>query len=210
MSSSDSNPQSAIEAVQRTIASAFAGSLLVASARSIASVLGRYVRASFLYRWLTAEPDPEVVVIDLRETWTVGPILTVLDRVNSQLSRGLENSRVGTVTHAIAIGIRSRPLAALGLVVAAFGSIITVRTVLATGPEPTLRLVAGSVVILTGVVLTRDNRDWNALRDTKAVELLMRLLEPPTQPAEKNNEPDDAPQNAPTDGDQRPDADRLE
>ena len=210
MSSSDSNPQSAIEAVRRTVASAFAGSLLVASARSIASDLGRYVRASFLYRWLTAEPDPEVVVIDLRETWTVGPILTVLDRVNSQLSRGLENSRVGTVNPAIASAIRSRPLAALGLVVAAFGSIITVRTVLATGPEPTLRLVAGSVVILTGVVLTRDNRDWHALRDTKAVELLIRLLEPPTQPAEANNEPDDAPQNASTDEDQPPDADRLE
>ena len=210
MSSSDSNPQSAIEAVQRTVASAFAGSLLVASARSIASGLGRYVRASFLYRWLTAEPDPEVIVIDLRETWTVGPILTVLDRVSSQLSRGLENSRIGTATRAIAIGMRSRPLAALGLVVAALGSIITVRTVLATGPEPTLGLVAGSVVILTGVVLTRYDRDWHALRDTKAVELLMQVLEPPTQPAETNNEPDDAPQNASTDEDQPPDADRLE
>jgi len=34
---------------------------------------------SFLYRWLTKEPEPEVIVIDLRETWTVGPFITLLD-----------------------------------------------------------------------------------------------------------------------------------
>ena len=32
---------------------------------------------SFLYRWLTKEP--EVIVIDLRETWTVGPFIALLD-----------------------------------------------------------------------------------------------------------------------------------
>ena len=34
---------------------------------------------SFLYQWLTKEPEPEVIVIDLRETWTVGPFITLLD-----------------------------------------------------------------------------------------------------------------------------------
>ena len=34
---------------------------------------------SLLYRWLTKEPEPEVIVIDLRETWTVGPFITLLD-----------------------------------------------------------------------------------------------------------------------------------
>ena len=34
---------------------------------------------SFLYRWLTKEPEPEVIVIDLRETWTVGPFITLLN-----------------------------------------------------------------------------------------------------------------------------------
>jgi len=40
-----------------------------------------WARGSFLYRWLTAEPEPDVVVIDLRETLSVGPFITVLDRV---------------------------------------------------------------------------------------------------------------------------------
>jgi hypothetical protein len=45
------------------------------------------VRASFLYRWLTAEPEPEVVVIDLRETYAVGPLLAILDSVFGTLSK---------------------------------------------------------------------------------------------------------------------------
>ncbi|MFC7058390.1 hypothetical protein [Halovenus salina] len=42
---------------------------------------GRHlVESSWLYRWLTAEPEPDVVVIDLRETLTVGPWLRLLQR----------------------------------------------------------------------------------------------------------------------------------
>lgn len=40
-----------------------------------------WARASFLYRWSTKEPEPDVVVIDLRETLSVGPIIALLDRV---------------------------------------------------------------------------------------------------------------------------------
>ena len=61
--------------------------------------LSTAVRASFLFRWLTKEPEPEVVVIDLRETWTVGPAIYVLDLLvdratpywrASTLKRGLD------------------------------------------------------------------------------------------------------------------------
>ncbi|WP_313692502.1 hypothetical protein [Halorarum halobium] len=47
--------------------------------RRAADRLSATVRNAFLYRWLTKEPEPEVVVIDLRETWTVGPAIRVLD-----------------------------------------------------------------------------------------------------------------------------------
>jgi hypothetical protein len=36
--------------------------------------------------WLTAEPDPEVVVVDLRETLTVGPIIVVVDWIVARLT----------------------------------------------------------------------------------------------------------------------------
>ncbi|WP_218780600.1 hypothetical protein [Halorarum halophilum] len=63
--------------------------------------LSTVVRNSSGYRWLTKEPEPEVVVIDLRETWTVGPIVRLLDRLvdrvtpywrESALKRGLDGS----------------------------------------------------------------------------------------------------------------------
>jgi hypothetical protein len=42
--------------------------------------VGTAIRSSWLYRWLTADPDPDVIVIDLRETRTVGPVIELLDR----------------------------------------------------------------------------------------------------------------------------------
>lgn len=36
--------------------------------------------------WLTAEPEPEVIVIDLRETYTIGPLIAALDRVTRVLT----------------------------------------------------------------------------------------------------------------------------
>ncbi|MEF8886409.1 MAG: hypothetical protein V5A30_01290 [Haloarculaceae archaeon] len=52
----------------------------------------RWGRQSFLYRWLTKEPDPSVVVIDLRETYTVGPVIAVLDRFAVPLGRSYRAS----------------------------------------------------------------------------------------------------------------------
>jgi hypothetical protein len=39
------------------------------------------------WRWVTAEPEPEVIVIDLRETVTVGPVIYVLGRVIARFVR---------------------------------------------------------------------------------------------------------------------------
>jgi hypothetical protein len=54
-------------------------SAIVALVQSVASFMGRVSRNSFVYRWLTTEPEPDVIVIDLTETWSVGPLIRVLD-----------------------------------------------------------------------------------------------------------------------------------
>src|SRR6056297_2605402 len=59
-----------------------AGSLLL----GLLARFGVWIEGSWLYRWLTAEPDPDVIVIDLRETQIVGPILAALDWVIDRLS----------------------------------------------------------------------------------------------------------------------------
>lgn len=38
-------------------------------------------RASFCYRWLTTEPDGDVIIIDLRESYIVDPVLLRIDRL---------------------------------------------------------------------------------------------------------------------------------
>ena len=60
----------------RRLAEAIASSPLV----GIPSRLYHLTRRSFSYRWLTKEPDPDVILIDLRETRTVGPFVAALDR----------------------------------------------------------------------------------------------------------------------------------
>jgi hypothetical protein len=58
-----------------------AGSVVSGLVRTVRDRIVSTARASTLYQWLTTEPDPAVIVIDLRETRTVGPILALLDRL---------------------------------------------------------------------------------------------------------------------------------
>lgn len=69
--------------------------------------LGRWLtdatKHSFLYRWLTAEPEPEVIVIDLRETYTVGPVVAILDRLVASVAPPWRTSRLKRATDAFAV-----------------------------------------------------------------------------------------------------------
>jgi len=58
-------------------------------------------KASWIYRWLTAEPEPEVIVIDLRETHTVGPFFTMLDAVTPQVVQFWKNSGLAAIARSI-------------------------------------------------------------------------------------------------------------
>lgn len=57
-------------------------------------VLTRWTRNSYLFRWLTKEPNPDVIVIDLRETYTVGPFIAFLDWLAPVFGRMWHGSRI--------------------------------------------------------------------------------------------------------------------
>ncbi|PSQ50738.1 hypothetical protein BRD15_01045, partial [Halobacteriales archaeon SW_6_65_15] len=63
--------------------------------------LADYTRHSFCYRWLTKEPEPDVVVIDLRETYAVGPLIALLDRLAPTLGRTWRASRTNHLFEAL-------------------------------------------------------------------------------------------------------------
>ena len=69
--------------------------------------LHRYGTASFCWRWLTADPDPEVIVIDLRETRTVGPLLALVDRAAAPVVRAAPRARLTTGATRVATVLRT-------------------------------------------------------------------------------------------------------
>ncbi|WP_143920326.1 hypothetical protein [Halorhabdus utahensis] len=77
----------------------FVGMLFGAGRRSSAAcrlfrTIQRFLRHSPIYRWLTSEPDADVIVIDLRETVTVGPVLRLVQPLGSILSQWYRGSRL--------------------------------------------------------------------------------------------------------------------
>ena len=87
----------AVRAVGATVAQASEGSTLLGAAESLATRTETVVRNSSCYRWLTAEPDPSVVVIDLRETRTVGPFVRLLEIVLEPVERAWADSLLASV-----------------------------------------------------------------------------------------------------------------
>jgi hypothetical protein len=63
--------------------------------------LARWLRRSFLYRWLTKEPEPDVIVIDLRETYAVGPFVALFDRLAPILGRTWRGSHAHRLLEAL-------------------------------------------------------------------------------------------------------------
>ena len=70
------------------------------------AVFGRTLHSSRLYAWLTAEPDPEVIVIDLRETYTVRPVVAAIDRVAGRIGPWWRRSWPKRTGERVADGVR--------------------------------------------------------------------------------------------------------
>ena len=164
-----------------------AGSRLVQALRAGSSQGVSWVRNSALYGWLTAEPDPDVIVIDLRETWTVGPVLSVLDWVVGWLVEAGDASRaVGLAQRGVA-STRAAPLRVAGLVIALVGLLVAGSGL--RGEIAMTRLAVGIGLAVGGLIAMQDTRDWATLRETRPVELMIAALEPPDPPVAETDEP---------------------
>ncbi|MEF8779855.1 MAG: hypothetical protein V5A46_04175 [Haloferacaceae archaeon] len=146
--------------------------------------LAGVVRDSWLYRWLTAEPEPDVVVIDLRETYTVGPFVRLLDRLLDRAGDWAEDSQAVAGVRAAGRVVAAAPLQAGGVLLSAVAGAALLAN-LASGSTSTPGLVASGVLLLLGAVATRDGRSWAELRETRAVRLLAAAFEPPEPPEPK-------------------------
>ncbi|SDZ98174.1 hypothetical protein SAMN04488065_1539 [Haloplanus vescus] len=81
----------------------------------------KIVRNSWIYNWLTAEPEPEIIVIDLRETRTVGPVIALLDLVIEMLVPWYRQSALKRgINSVITLGERAAETRVGKLVIALF------------------------------------------------------------------------------------------
>lgn len=77
------------------------GSVLITSVEKPVIRAKSVIHLSYCYRWLTAEPDPEIIVIDLQKTHTVGPFIGLLERAVEPIERALADSKSASITAAV-------------------------------------------------------------------------------------------------------------
>lgn len=87
-----------LASTSKTITNAFEVATDTSGVAGSFRAIARWTRHSFLYQWLTTEPDPDVVVIDLRETYTVGPVIALLDRVQPTVESAWRTSSTRGLT----------------------------------------------------------------------------------------------------------------
>lgn len=165
------------DSVRDRLRRAVDNSQLVQGTRHVEGTLARWFQGSRIVQWFLAEPDPDVIVIDLRETYTIGPVLRVLDRL-VQFGRHL-SERTGA-TDAISRAARrveSEPLRVLGFVLLAVALGGLAVTFASNGS-------VGGWLALSGVALlaTRERRSASALARTPVGRVLKAVFEPPEPP----------------------------
>jgi hypothetical protein len=190
-----SNADESSDGSESRLATAVADSRLVAALAGLddrlssvgqgkrATRLGAWVRRvvtnSVVYRWLTAEPDPEVIVIDLRETVTIGPFVATLDRVGGWLDAAAASSGTIAVGRSLVAEFRAAPVRLLGAVVA-LGSALALLVGVGLGAVGTVVTVILAVFALAGLAGTQVTASWADLVDSRLGRVVVAAFEPPT------------------------------
>jgi hypothetical protein len=154
-----------------------------ATARLLRTV-GTWTRHSYLFRWLTAEPEPEVIVIDLRDTYTVGPFIAVLDWFITSLAPAYRHSRLRALGRRLATAFRSAPIRALslGLLLPALAWLAFT----AISYPISLRSLLPPLV-LTGLAVagTQVTHSLDELQENRLVALVLTAFAPPEPPTDQ-------------------------
>ena len=170
---------------------AIEGSAAARAVRRVRGSLARWAGGSRLVRWFLAEPDPEVVVIDLRETYTVGPLLRANAAVLEGATAVTERTGVSSTAAAVAGRIEARPLRAAGTAIV-LTALLGIAAAVLGGPEPTWTAnarsgaVGGWLLLLgLGLLATRERRSAAELAETRVGRAVRAAFAPPEPPRER-------------------------
>lgn len=152
--------------------------------------LAKWIEASWLYRWLTAEPDPDVIVIDLRETWTVGPILAVLDWFVTRLATIGEHASSVRLAGQGSRLLAARPIQLVSVFLG--GSTLALAGRIALSSTISAPFVVLTTLLAVCTLLgSRNSKSWAEVRESRPVRLLVAAFEPP-EPPDRQSESSDA------------------
>jgi hypothetical protein len=105
MSSNKSRTLGLLRTVGAKCAEIRSGSVIIGAVKRLTARAERVVRNSYAYCWLTKDPDPNIIVIDLRETRTVGPFLRLLEKGIEPLAKAWGDSWLVSATTAVGTSV---------------------------------------------------------------------------------------------------------
>lgn len=171
----------------RQISNWFESSQVVRGYRRLAAKLGTTARASILHRWLAKAPDHDASVVDLRETYTIGPIITTLDRLQPQLGQAWCSSTLGKTVADVVLAAKEAPIRTVSVVLVA--AVLTNSLVAAITESLTIAEILIRTALLTiAFAGVRVRVSLDALARARTIQILEAVLEPPESPDERRRD----------------------
>ena len=137
----------------------------------------RVVIRSYIYRWLTADPDPGTVVIDLRAT-VLGQFVALLDYLLARTAAAIDDSRTVRRAGRLAATVRAAPVRVVGVAVTVTCATGVLVATVAGGRSPS-RVVALAVLAAVGLGMLRVTASWNELLQSDLGCRLASVVAPP-------------------------------
>jgi hypothetical protein len=145
----------------------------------------RFVAGSYANHWLRTDPDPAVVVIDLRKTLSGDLFLSMLDAITAPLKQSYKHSGVKRAVRSVSQRIREAPIRVAAVVL---GVVLFAHTALALTTPDEVALVPRLVVALGVWLGLRCTMTWPDLRDGPVGRIVRTALFPPSEPADDVDE----------------------
>jgi hypothetical protein len=153
-----------VETVRNRLRRAAEASWVLRVSGRIETTLTRWFVGSRIVQWFFADPDPDVIVIDLRETYTVGPLLRVGGRMVASAQRFGDSTGLTSTLEAVFHDFRAAPIRFLGTILLVVTLLGAGYTVASDAPRRAL----GWWLVLAGIALlaTRERRSVDELEGT--------------------------------------------
>jgi hypothetical protein len=174
-------PESHFETLRNRLGIATEESRILERLRGFEAILTNWCRGSRIVQWFLSEPDPEVIVIDLRETYTVGPVIRALEWSAVRTNHLAERTGLADAARRTTAWVESAPMRAAGWLVfaCALGGLLA--SLVAGGTVAGWLVVAGLALLAT-----REHRSASELAETRIGQALIASFQPPEPPEKRH------------------------